>query len=409
MMNKFQWSMLILGVASFTWWSFFADIKKTSHDTDLYPQEHFLEDVSKIYSDIGGAALNRGDFSKAIHSYQETIAMRPTWLEGYDRLGTTYELNNQPDEALKIYAQAMAINPDFLDYRLYAGSKQPIRSIAAHPSKGIEWMGQDLKDKKIFVYAEKGFAETIIFSRFLPLLKEKAAKVYFKPQEALLPLIRTAGFGIALCNNQTNLVELDVDFYTSLLSLQHYLGVAREQLNNHAPYLKTNTEKVALLRKTLFSGLELKVGIAWQAQVIKPGTKNNNVPLQLLAPLSHLPGMKMYLLQRGITPALPTDAKFIQLGENVKEFNDLAAAIENLDLVITADSTFAALAGALNKKTWFLTPTNNDWRWLSHWDKNRTVWFDHFKKIQYASNKNWQPTIDVVEGKLKRFIAKRRK
>lgn len=409
MMNRFHWSMLIFGVVAFTWWSFFANIKKTSHDTDVYSEEHFLEDVSRIYCDIGSAALKRGDFSKAIRSYHETIAMCPTWLEGYDRLGITYELNNQPDEAIKVYAHAMTINPDFLDFRLHVGGKQPVRTLIAHPSNGVEWSGQDLKDKKIFVYAEKGFAETIIFCRFLTHLKEKAAKVYFKPQEALLPLIRGAGLGVALCNNQTNLVELDVDYYISLLSLQHYLNLPREQLNSHHAYLKSNGEKASLMRKTLFSGNDIKVGIAWQPSTIKPATKDFSIPLSLFAPLGTVPGVKIYLLQRDSNATRLPDAKFINISDELKDFVDTAAAIENLDMLITSDATLAALAGALNKKTWFLTPMHNDWCWLGYWDKKHTVWFDHFSKIQQAPNKNWQPTMYLVAEKLQRFVAKRKK
>ncbi len=409
MMNRFHWSMLIFGVAAFTWWNFFANTKTISHDTELYPQELFLEDVSKIYHDIGGAALKRGDFSKAIRSYHETIATRPTWLEGYDRLGTTYELNNQPDEALKIYAQAMAINPDFLEHRLYAGGKQPVRALAARPSKGVEWTGQDLKDKKIFVYSEKGFAETIMFCRFLPALKEKAEKVYFKPQEAIFSLIKGANLGITLCNNQTNLVDLDVDYHVSLLSLQHYLGMTREQLNPHTAYLKVSSDKATLMRKGFFNNNDIKIGIAWQPSMIRPAAKETGIPLALFSPLNNIPGIKVYLLQRGGSSTSPADTKFINLGDELKDFTDIAAAIENLDVLITADADLAALAGALHKKTWFLTPVQNDWRWLSHWDKNRTVWFDHFRKIQQAPNKNWQPTLSLVTEKLQHFVAKRKK
>lgn len=408
MMNRFHWSMLGIGIIAFAWWTFFANTKNPSRDVDLYPQEHFLEDVGKIYCDIGRAAVKRGDLSKAIRSYQETIAMRPAWLEGYDRLGTTYELNNQPAEAVKIYAQAMALDPDFLDYRTRMGNKTSGRARAAIPSGSVEWTGQDLTGKKIFVYAEKGLSETLMFCRFLPLLQSKAAKVYFKPQEPLFNLLKQSKLGVTLCNNYTNLVDLEADYHVSLLSLQHYLAVPLEQLNPHAAYLRANPEKVQLFRKTFFTGNDIKVGIAWRPNVTRPGMKENEVPLTLFSSLCATPSAKIYLLQKSTNLPHPFNSKAVNLQDEVKDITDMAAIIENLDVLITADMTLATLGGALNKKTWLLTPLQSDWRWLNHWEKNHTVWFDHFKKFPQAPNKSWQQTMPLVEDKLHRLVSKRK-
>jgi tetratricopeptide (TPR) repeat protein len=413
MMNRFYWSISVLGVVAFVWWSFFAKVS-TKQENVLYPEEHFLEDVSKIYSDIGTAALGRGDLSKAIKSYQETVAMRPTWLEGYDRLGTTYELNNQPQEALRVYAHAMSINPDFIDYRQQAGNKAklPARTIPALPSKSVEWTGQDLTDKKIFVFAEKTAAETLMFCRFLPLLRSKAAKVYFKPQEPLVSLVKQAKLGVIVCNNYTNLADLEVDFHISLLSLLHYLSPTLEQINSHTAYLKSNAEKVVNLRKAFFNTNEVKIGIAWHNVPYKTIVKNVDVTPAFFAPLSQIPGVKLYSLQKITTAAnmnVVLNAKITDLSEQLPDFSDIAAAIENLDLLITADTTLAALAGGLNKKTWLLTPSVSDWRWFGYWEKNKTVWFDHFKKIPQSSGKDWQPTLGLLNRKIENFLTKRQK
>ena len=411
MMNRFHWSMISIGVIAFVWWSFFANI--TPEEGAVYPKEHYLEDISKIYSDLGHAALKRGDLTQAIKSYQETVAMRPTWLEGYDRLGTTYELNNQPEEAIKIYAQAMAINPTFLDYRQYASNpaKLPTRPLHAKPSKSVEWTGQDLTDKKIFVYAERNLSDTIMFCRFLPLLRSKAAQVYFKPQEPLIHLIRQAKLGATLCNNQTNLTELDVDFHASLLSLQHYLNQELEQLNPHAAYLKTSPERKASLHKAFFNNTDVKVGIAWHNDPYKPGSKNIDILPSFFMPLCHIPGIKVYVLQKSsptVNLKLASEGKVVDLSEELTSFTDTAAAIENLDVLISSDATQAALAGGLYKNTWFLTPTINDWRWLDHWEKSNTVWFDNFKKIHQAPNKNWQPAFNIIAEKLQEMVVARR-
>lgn len=405
-MNRFHWSLISLGLLAFMWWTFFAKIVD-SDEGDSYPKEHYLEDISKIYCDMGTAALKRGDFTKAIKSYQETVAMRPAWLEGYDHLGIAYELNNQPELAVKTYAQATSINPQFIDYRLY-GNKLPTRPIPLKPLRSIEWTGENLSGKKIFVYAEKDLSTTLMFCRLLPVLRTHATHVYFKPQESLIPLIKAAKFGVVLCNNQTNITELDVDYHTSLLSLQHYLGLSIEDLNAHDAYLKINKEKVAAFHKNFFNNSDIKVGIAWNPEHYMPGVKNNNFSPSLFVPLSTIPGVRLYILQKSANNAhliLESKSKITDLSEELKDMTDQAVAIENLDLLISADATLATLAGALHKQTWFLIPIVNDWRWLDYWNKNTSIWFDNFKKVHQASGKNWQPAFNTAFSKLQELVS----
>lgn len=413
MMNRLYWSMSTLGIIAFVWWSFFAKIPSKKEDI-LYPEAHFLEDVSKIYSDIAKSALNRGDLSKAIKSFQETIAMRPTWLEGYDRLGITYELNNQPQEALRVYAHALAIDSNFIDYRQQAKNRAKL-SPQVHPSlpnKSVEWTGQDLTNKKIFVFAEKTPAETLMFCRFLPLLRTKAAKIYFKPQEALVSLIKQAKLGVIVCNNYSKLTELDVDFHVSLLSLLHYLSPTLEQLNPHMAYIKSNPEKVAFMRKTFFNTPEMKIGIAWNNSPYGGSTQTSAVTPAFFTKIAQICGVKLYSFQK--TPAISTSnilsaAKIIDLSGQIQDYSDMAAVIENLDLLITADTDIATLAGTLNKKTWLLSSSTSDWRWLGHWEKTKTVWFDHFKRINHSPTKDWQPTLTLLDKKIEKLLAKKRK
>ena len=52
------------------------------------------------------------------------------------------------------------------------------------------------------------------------------------------------------------------------------------------------------------------------------------------------------------------------LSADLADFGETAALIENLDLVITVDTSMGHLAGALGKPAWILIPKAADWRWL---------------------------------------------
>jgi hypothetical protein len=75
-----------------------------------------------------------------------------------------------------------------------------------------------------------------------------------------------------------------------------------------------------------------------------------------------------YSLQKGAPAAQAKDdgtgLAIIDIGDELRDFGDTAAAIMNLDLLITVDTAAAHVAGALGRQVWVLLPFAPDWRWL---------------------------------------------
>lgn len=55
---------------------------------------------------------------------------------------------------------------------------------------------------------------------------------------------------------------------------------------------------------------------------------------------------------------------FYNYADELSEFTDTAALIENLDLVLSVDTSTAHLAAAMGKPTWLLNGYDTCWRWL---------------------------------------------
>jgi ADP-heptose:LPS heptosyltransferase len=55
----------------------------------------------------------------------------------------------------------------------------------------------------------------------------------------------------------------------------------------------------------------------------------------------------------------------VDLGGRLDDLMDAAAVMMNLDLVISADTALAHLAGALGVPVWVALPFEADWRWMS--------------------------------------------
>ena len=73
------------------------------------------------------------------------------------------------------------------------------------------------------------------------------------------------------------------------------------------------------------------------------------------------------------------------------DFSDTAALIENLDLVISIDTSVAHLAGALGKPVWTLLPFVPDWRWLLNRDDS--PWYPTMKLFRQPSLGDWESVI----------------
>ena len=78
-------------------------------------------------------------------------------------------------------------------------------------------------------------------------------------------------------------------------------------------------------------------------------------------------------------------------GEQCKDFADTAAALMNLDLVISVDTAVAHLAGALERPVWTLSPCNRDWRWLLARDDS--PWYPSMRLYRQREYGQWDDVI----------------
>ena len=80
---------------------------------------------------------------------------------------------------------------------------------------------------------------------------------------------------------------------------------------------------------------------------------------QILADLkSYPPHQTLDIRARQLRPNII----LLDLATDLTDFGETAALIENLDLVITVDTSMGHLAGALGKPVWIMIPKAADWR-----------------------------------------------
>lgn len=87
-------------------------------------------------------------------------------------------------------------------------------------------------------------------------------------------------------------------------------------------------------------------------------------------------------------------ANLIDVSDEMVIFSDTAALIEQLDLVITIDTSVVHVAGAIGKETWLLLPYRYEWRWGLEGEKNN--WYDSVSVLRQTRGGDWNGLLDEV-------------
>lgn len=241
---------------------------------------------------------------------------------------------------------------------------------------GRRWMGEDLKGRTIAVYGEQGYGDAIQFARYVPLLAARGAHVQvgiFPELEALFGTLPGAGTivrgGEAFPKH---------DFHSSLVSLPHAFGTVLSNVPAPIPYLFAKPEAAGAWRVRMadlaaaagrrWDDGVLRTGIVWAGNPDLQDDKDRSVRLELLGGLLRLPGFSFASLQYGsprdqIAGIDPEIRPLDPMGE-AKGFEDTAAVLDGLDLVVCVDTAVAHLAGAMGKPVLLLSRKDGCWRWL---------------------------------------------
>lgn len=267
---------------------------------------------------------------------------------------------------------------------------------------GPAWTGEDPAGKTLLVYAEQGFGDTIQFVRYLPLLAGRAGHIVFECQEPLVRLFRDspAFEGVTVIARDVDALP-DYDAHVALLSLPHLTGTAF--LPAPEPYLMTAADRPRIAGRT---GM-LHVGLVWAGKPTHRNDRNRSLALPDLARLFEVPGVQFYSLQLAepadSIAALGWDALVRDLRTYVRDFADSASLIGSLDLLVSADTAPAHLAGALGRPVWVLLPFAPDWRWQI--GREDSPWYPSMRLFRQTRPRDWTDAVDRLCEALRARVA----
>ncbi len=359
-------------------------------------------------------------FKEALYYYERALRINPMSYEGWNNVAVIYRIQGRAEDASYAMKVCYDLSPDDntayylgIDYMsakqydkgLPLFEKRLSKEIAftsqnkTHPQKirkDNEWKGEDIKDKDIFIYYEAGFGDLIMFSRYLPLVAKKCRKLTLMCQKPLTPLFKeNKHLGIdTIIDSFDPKIELDADVHASILSLPYLLGLKDDNVfETPEGYIVPNMDMVEEYKKKYFQNDKIKVGIKWRGNTTLE--KNRVIPAELFNRLTYVDNTQFYSFQ---TFEGSEDVNKIQniidIGKDLTDFAQTAAALRNLDLVICNDTSLAHLAGAMRIPCWIILPYNYDWRW--HTDLKHCDWYESVKLFRSAQIGDWQSAFDQV-------------
>jgi tetratricopeptide (TPR) repeat protein len=267
------------------------------------------------------------------------------------------------------------------------------------------WTGEDLSGKKILLYPEQGFGDTILASRYIPLVKARGAQVIFNCQPALRRLLQHIP-GI------DQLVEGEVlggavDYHAPLMSLP---GIFKTEVSAVPPAMPLHVPPDVppeAARLLALAKDRLKVGIVWTGNPYFTANARRAVSLARFLPLAEIPGVQLFSLQKGLAEQELTDCcappLIPALGPHLNDFADTAAVLKQLDLVIMTDSAVAHLAGALNVPVWNLISTGAYWLYLQ--SREDSPWYPSMRLFRQREPGDWDGVFERVKVELRKAVS----
>jgi tetratricopeptide (TPR) repeat protein len=383
-------------------------------------------DYASAHSSRGYALQELGRFEEAIRSYQRALQLSPDYPEAYVNLGVWHYARNEPEAAIANFNRAIEIRPDlawaymnrahaellagdfasgWVDYE-WRWKAMPYVVDSRYPD-GTRWSGcEPLIGKTIVLYSEHGFGDALQFCRYAKQVAASGATVILEVGRPLAALLRNLEGVSQLVVRGEALPGFD--YHCPLMSLPWAFRTTLSTIPAEVPYLVGDPVKAGLWKEKLGPRTKFRVGLVW-ASGLRPNrpefsqvSRRRDVPLAKLAPLRNSQ-IEFYSLQKGqraeselaeLKASGWQGPELIDFTESLSDFADTAALIENLDLVISVDTSVAHLAGALAKPVWIMNRFDTCWRWLL--DRTDSPWYPTARLYRQQRLGDWEAVVERV-------------
>jgi tetratricopeptide (TPR) repeat protein len=411
-------------------------------------------DFADGYASLGLALQEQGKLDEAVACCRRALELCPGHADAWNHLGLALQEQGKLGEAIACFDRAVEAKPRHANahwnrslVQLLQGDFQrgwseyewrwQMRRSPPRPFSQPLWEGGPLQGRTILLHAEQGLGDTIQFIRYAELVKQQGGTVVVESQRPLVSLLASCRGADRLIARGDPLPSFDV--HCPLLSLPRVFSTSLETIPRGGPYLFADPGLVESWREklrecdresgaTLLSphrgefesapsptflspcgrgagggGEVFRVGIVWKGDSSYLRDRVRSIPLAEFAPLAEVPGIRLVSLQKGPGSEQLAAVKFpvtelTSFDEQSGAFMDTAAILMNLDLLVSADTATAHLAGALGVPVWIALAFVPDWRWLL--DRDDSPWYPTVRLFRQTAPGDWAGVFQRMKAAL---------
>ena len=381
------------------------------------------------WSNLGLLYYRTGEYQKARECLQKSVDMDPDNAAYHGNLGVWESTLGDFRDAERHLTQAMELKKDnhgarwdrsllYLRQGMWDIGLEEYESRFAHngpetyPGMPVPtWQGEDLNHKTLYVQGEQGYGDRILFSRYIPWVKNcyPTCKIKVCLGDDLTSLLWEYRKYVEFLPSGIPWPKGEVDYGIWLLSLPKMVGkilpepglIRKRILSDHT---------TCKLPPPLLPAI--KVGIAWTGSPTMKRNIDRKIPLEKFLPLAEDPRVQLYSFQCGegreSLYRLGAENIIVDLSDELEKggWVKTALAMQSCDLIITTCTSIAHLAGSLRTiPTWTLLCADPYWIWGREGD--RTLWYPNMRLIRQKTLGDWNSVFTEIKADLTNFVESR--
>lgn len=365
----------------------------------------FSADQPRVYVTLGSALFALGRVEEALAAYKRALKLSPRYADAQFHMGLANLMRRKYREGWQDFEERFRT----AQYRDY-------------PPCMPRWNGTSLRGRTLLIHREQGLGDEIMYASCFPQVIADAQHCFIECESRLEKLFARSFPRATVFSSPGNdrsipqtIPEADVDVRTYAASLPRYLRNSLRDFPDHTGYLLADPERVGYWREQVATlGDGLKVGISWRGGTTLTYTGRRSLSLEALLPVLSVPGVRWVNLQYGDRAG---EIAACEGGHGIRiadwpdaidnDYDETAALVTALDLVISVCTSVVHLTGALGKPVWVMASYVPEWRYGLHGES--MPWYPAARLIRQTERGAWEPVIAEVEQQLRNYAAQGQK
>lgn len=366
------------------------------------------------HNNLGGALMAIGKLDEALYCFETALQLNPSNLMALGNTASIYEKKGDALRAIETLEKCLSqvrkdsIQESEIKFKLsfshlYCGNLKlgwemfdegfkPKNSRTRTPKRHFDvpqWRGEPIQDKRLLVWGEQGLGDELMFFRALPDVFGHCKHITIECMSRLATLFQRS---FPNCHVRERSVDdsvllkslySDFDYHIPVGSLMRLFRNDISQFKKARPYVVVDPMLDAKFKQRLTEFKPKKlVGICWRSGKLAGDRNLNYAPISAWAPIFSVPNVQFINLQYGDCQTELDQVKE-HFGVEVINWLDIdlkddqesvAAIIKNLDIVVSAGTAVAQLAGAVGTHLKLFTPRSwtllgqNEYPWANNVD-----------------------------------------